>query len=117
MTQASLAAANAQAQNSMPAFGAAAPTFAVSTPTVVDVATDSTIVSAKPAVLLGIFINAALSAHALPIKDGANTLITLPASAAAGTYYPIPGARFGTSLIVDPNDAATGNITLFWLPA
>lgn len=85
------------------------------TPTVVDVATDSTTVSAGPAYLVGVYINTALSAHALPILDGAATKFTLPASAAAGTFYPIEGI-FATSLIVDPNDAATGNITVIWRP-
>jgi len=82
---------------------------------VVDVATDSTTILSAPAVVYGVYINTALSAHALPITDGATAKITIPASAAAGTTYSWPfGVRFRTSLIVDPNDAATGNITVFW---
>ena len=44
------------------------------------------------------------------------TVVTLPASAAAGSIYTFPGIRFETSLIVDPNDAATGSITVAYRP-
>jgi len=55
--------------------------------TVVNVATDSTEVSAAPALLFGIFVNTALSAHACLIVDGSTTILTLAASLAAGTNY------------------------------
>lgn len=82
---------------------------------VVDVADDSTtITTTGPVELLGVYINTVLSAHALPIKDGTVTKLTIPASAAAGTFYDFFGGKFLTSLVVDPNDSATGNVTLFW---
>lgn len=87
--------------------------------TVVDVAVNDTQVSAAPAHLIGVYVNTALSAHALPIKDGGTAgtaKVTLPASAAAGTFYDFKGMRFDTDLHVDPNDAATGNITVLWRP-
>lgn len=85
------------------------------TATVVDVATDSTTVSSSPAILYGVYVNTALSAHACPIQDNATDKITLVASLAAGSLLTFPtGLRFETSLIVNPNDAATGNITVFW---
>jgi len=78
---------------------------------------DSTTVSAAPAYLMGFYVNTALSAHALPILDGAATVLTLVASLAAGTMVTLPAAvRFETSLIVDPDNAATGSIVLFWRP-
>lgn len=83
---------------------------------VVDVATDSTTVYTGACRLGAIFINTALSAHALPIKDGSATVFTIPASAAAGVMYQFWGAKFHSSLIIDPNDAATGNITVMWDP-
>lgn len=83
---------------------------------VVDVSNDSTTVSSVPAILYGVYVNTALSAHALPITDGSTTVVTIPASSAAGTIITFPGIRFETSLIVDPNDAATGSITLAYLP-
>lgn len=81
---------------------------------VIDVATDSTTVFTGKCLLYGVYVNTALSAHALPFIDGSTTQITLPASLAAGQNLQFPGVRFDTSLIVDPNDAATGNITVFY---
>jgi hypothetical protein len=83
---------------------------------VVDVSVDSTTVYNGPALLFGIYVNTALSAHALPVTDAAVTVVTVPASATAGSMYPFPGIRFETTLIVNPNDAATGNITVAYRP-
>src|SRR5262245_41707472 len=84
---------------------------------VVDVADNSTTVSSAGVILYGIFVNTALSAHVLPILDGAATVLSLAASAAAGTnLWFDEGIPFPTSLIVDPNDAGTGSITLVWAP-
>ncbi len=84
---------------------------------VVDVADNSTTVSSAPAILYGIHVNTALSAHALPILDGSTTVLSLAASAAVGTnLWFVGGIPFNTSLIVDPNDAATGSVTLVWAP-
>lgn len=88
----------------------------ITKPAVVDVATDSTTVFTGRCYLYGVYINTALSAHALPIKDDTTTIVTLPASAAAGTHFPLPGIQFATSLVLDPNDAATGNVTLAYAP-
>ena len=79
---------------------------------VVAVADDTTTVYTGPCMLYGVYVNTVLSAQVLPIKDGTTTVITLPASAGAGTHYPIPGIRFETSLIVDPDNSATGNVTV-----
>lgn len=85
--------------------------------TVVDVADNSTTVSAAPAILYGIFVNTVLSAHTCPITDDVVTILTLVASAAAGTNLWFEnGIPFNTSLIVNPNDAATGSLTLVWAP-
>ncbi len=83
---------------------------------VVNVATDSTTISTAPAILYGVYVNTALSAHALPIVDSATTVVTIPASAAAGSIYTFPGIRFETSLIVDPDNSATGSITVAYRP-
>jgi hypothetical protein len=82
----------------------------------VNVATDSTTVSAAPALLFGVYVNTGLSAHTLPIQDNTTDVITIPASAAAGAIYSFPGIRFETSLIVNPNDAATGSVVLAYRP-
>lgn len=83
---------------------------------VVNVADNSTTVYDGPAILHGVYVNTALSAHALPIKDGSTTVVTLPASAGAGTLYHPFDIQFATSLIVDPDDSATGNVTVAYRP-
>lgn len=85
--------------------------------TIVDVAADSTTVTSKPAYLKAIIVNTALSAHALPIYDGTTVVYTLAASSAALTRAELDGIRMKSSIIVDPNDSATGNITVIWAPA
>lgn len=83
---------------------------------VVDVSTNSTTVYTGPVLLFGVYVNTALSAQALPIKDGATTVVSLAASAAVGTNVTFPGIKFDTSLVVDPDDAATGSVTVAYLP-
>lgn len=84
---------------------------------VVDVAADSITVYAGPCILYGVYVNTALSAHALPIQDNSTAIITLVASLAAGNSLQWPsGIRFETSLVVNPNDAATGNVTVLYRP-
>lgn len=83
---------------------------------VVNVADNSTTVYNGPALLFGVYVNTALSAHALPIVDGSTTVVSIAASAAVGTNITFPGIRFETSLIVDPNDAATGSVTVAYRP-
>ena len=81
---------------------------------VVDVSDNTTTVFDGPCDLYGVYVNTVLSAHALPIKDDTTTVVTVAASAAVGTYLVFPGVRFDTSLIVDPDDAATGNVTVMF---
>jgi hypothetical protein len=83
----------------------------------VNVADDSTTVHTGPCIYYGALVTTALSAQALPIMDGANTIDSFAASAAVGTYHGFNhGVRCATGLVVDPNDAATGNITVFYRP-
>jgi len=79
---------------------------------VVSVADNTTTVHDGPAILFGVYVNTVLSAHALPIEDGSTTVVSIAASAAVGTNTTFPGIRFDTSLIVNPNDAATGSVTV-----
>lgn len=83
---------------------------------VVDVSVDSTTVYNGPALLFGVYVNTALSAHALPIQDNTTTVVTIAASAAVGTNENFPGLRFETSLIVNPDNAATGSVTIAYRP-
>ena len=83
---------------------------------VVDIADDITTVYTGPCMLYGIYVNTVLSAHAVPIQDGTTAVITLISTLAAGTNLEFPGIRFETSLVVDPNNAGTGNITVIYRP-
>ena len=83
---------------------------------VVPVADDTTTVYTGPCMLYGIYVNTVLSTHVLPIKDGAVTVVSLPVDLAAGTSILYPGIRFETSLIVDPDNAATGDIVVAYRP-
>jgi hypothetical protein len=79
------------------------------------VATDSTTVYTGRCYLWGVYVNTVLSAHVLPIQNNATAVVTLPASLAAGTNIRFgAGILFDTSLVVDPDNAATGNITLIY---
>jgi hypothetical protein len=83
---------------------------------VVNVADNTTTVYDGPALLMGVYVNTALSAHALPIQDNATTVVSIAASSAVGTNTTFPGIMFETSLIVNPDDAATGSVTVAYRP-
>lgn len=83
---------------------------------VVDVSADSTTVYTGPCIYYGATVTTALSAHALPIQDGTAEIDAFAASAAVGTSHIHTGVRCNTSLVVDPNDAATGSITVYYRP-
>lgn len=74
---------------------------------------NSTTVYNGPCILAGIFVTEASSAHTCVIKDGSTTVLTLPVSIAVGTSYIYPGIKFSTSLVADPDDAATAGKAVF----
>ncbi len=79
---------------------------------VVSVTDNSTTVFTGPCILTGVYVNTTLSAHVLPITDGATTVVSLDSSTAVGTNVNFPSLRFNTSLIVNPDDAGTGSVTV-----
>ncbi len=79
---------------------------------VVSVTDDTTTVFTGPCTLHGIYVNTTLSAHVLPVTDGSTTVVSLDSSTAVGTNINFPGIRFETSLIVNPDDAGTGRVTV-----
>ena len=81
---------------------------------VVDLDTDLTVVASVPGMVVGLYVNVVLSAQDLLIKDGATTVFTIPASTAAGTFFDFKGVRFETDITVDPDDAATGSVTIIF---
>lgn len=87
--------------------------------TVVDLSADSTTVYAGPAFLMGVYVDVVLSAHACPIKDGTSTILNIPASTAVGAFSIGNSGcaiKFNTSLIIDPDNAATGTVVVYWRP-
>ena len=80
----------------------------------VDLSTDSTTVNSGAALVLGAIVTEAMSAHDCPIKDGSTTVLVIPASSAVGGSFSLEGVRFNTSLVVDPDNAATGRITVIY---
>ena len=82
---------------------------------VVDLSTDSTTVYGYPVILRGISVNVALSAHVVPITDGSTTQFQVPSSATVGQWVECGDSRMET-LVVDPDNAATGTITVVYKP-
>lgn len=84
---------------------------------VVDVATDSTTVYTGPCIYYGAVVTTVLSAHALPIQDGSNVIDSFAASSAVGSSHIWNhGLRCTTGIVVDPDNAATGRITIAYRP-
>jgi hypothetical protein len=79
----------------------------------VNLATDSTTVFSGPCLYFGYSVTTVLSAHACPIQDNATPIDALAASSAVGTSHFIPnGIKCETSLVVDPDNSATGVIAV-----
>ena len=87
------------------------------TPKVVDISNNITTVATGAVIVRGYYVNTVLSAHACNINNGATTLFIIPASTTAGTVVEFAtddGIIFDTNLIIDPDDAGTGSITIFY---
>ena len=85
---------------------------------VVDLSTDSTTITSAPALLRGISIQTANSAQAVPVKNGASgtTVFTIPASSSGGIWYECGDARMELGITIDPDNSATGTISVVWKP-
>ena len=90
---------------------------AVSSP----LAPNTTQIQNGPCRLFGVYVNTVLSGHTVAIQNyttaesplpTAVTLVTLPASMAAGTSVQYPGIEFSKGMRVVPNISGTGSITL-----
>lgn len=71
-----------------------------------------TTVNDAPTLVKGVYVNDTLSAHQVLIKDGTMTMYKIPASTTAGTRIDFGPTQFDTSLVIDPDDSATGTITI-----
>ncbi len=85
---------------------------------IVDLSNDQTVIHTGRAYLGNIWVRTALSAHDCPIQDDTEAIVTVPSGSAANTAITYAkDTLFRTSLVVDPNDAATGEIIVQWRPA
>ena len=87
------------------------------TPQAIDLSDNISTVSPTSVIVRGYYVNTTISAHVTNIDDGATTIFKIPASLAAGTVVEFAsdeGVIFATSLIIDPDDSATGNITILY---
>lgn len=97
---------------------AAEPVFQEATYSAQDTSNNVTTIYNGPCVYYGAIVTTALSAHVVLIQDGTGaTIDTFAASAAAGTNHLFPvGIRLDTSLVINPDDSSTGNMTVFYRP-
>jgi hypothetical protein len=82
---------------------------------VVDLSTDSTIVFAGSAQLVGVHIHTTISAQNCPFTDNAVSVFQIPASASTGEWYEAGNMKFVTDLTVDPDNSATGTIVVVYI--
>jgi hypothetical protein len=87
--------------------------------TSVDLTANSTTVYTGECYVKAIHVSVGVSATLTLIKDDTTTVFGLASAAPAGTtlFLGDTGVKFATSLIVDPDDAATGTITVIWRKA
>jgi hypothetical protein len=84
-----------------------------------DLSNNDTEVYGGPCQLVGVHVHTALSAHACPLKDGGTSgteWFSIPASSPAGTWIEAGGMVFSSTLHIDPNDSATGQVTIVYTP-
>jgi hypothetical protein len=82
----------------------------------VDAADDLTTLSTGRAIVYSITVTTVLSAHALRFENSAGTAFAvLPASAEVGSQLAWAGLEVD-GLVVDPDNAATGEVVVEWAP-
>lgn len=82
---------------------------------VVDLSDNSTTVTTRRAMLRGVYINTTTSA-ATVISTGATTVFTIPTGAIAGQTIAFGDVVLDSGIVIDPDDAATGSITVIYKP-
>ena len=85
---------------------------------VVDLSNDSTAVTQYDTILRGVHVQGTTSAQACPIKNGSGgtTIFSIPASSVAGIWYECGDTRMDKGIFVDPDNSATGTITVVYKP-
>ncbi len=82
----------------------------------IDLATDaSTTVYPGPALLCNVWLSTTVGTEAATIDDNTTAKITLPLALPIGSHQ-FNGARFDTSLVLNPGTTSTGTIMLEYRP-
>lgn len=86
----------------------------------VDLSDNDTTIYTGDGRLLGYFVSVIGSAHVVPILDAAAEIMSLVATVPVSSVYmplgPPEGIEFLTSLVIDPDDSASGIVTFFYQP-
>jgi CRISPR/Cas system CSM-associated protein Csm3 (group 7 of RAMP superfamily) len=83
----------------------------------VDLSNDVTTITTVPCLIGAWEVTTVLSANACPIVDDTTTVLAIPASSAVGAFRELRRPiRTAKNLIVDPDNAATGVVTLSYRP-
>jgi len=86
------------------------------TSAIIDLSSDaSTTVYNGPAILNWAYLSVTIGTEAATIDDNTTAKLNLPVSLAVGVH-PFKGARFDTSLVVNPGTTSTGTLTLCYRP-
>lgn len=64
--------------------------------------------------LRGVLVRTGLSAHEVVIKDDTTEIAVVPASSGVGTWIECGDMPFDTSLVIDPDDSSTGDVTVVY---
>jgi len=82
----------------------------------VDLTDNSTVVYTGRCMLRSLIVAADISAHDVVVEDTGTTVAGIAASSAAGTVVDCGDLLCLTGITVDPNDAATGTVTVVYKP-
>lgn len=83
----------------------------------VDVSNTPVTVASISSLVHGVHIDTTLSANDVVLYDGDNPVFTIPGGSVAGTRFTLsgePGVGFKNSVVVIPDGAGTGQLTLFY---
>jgi len=96
---------------------AAEAVFQEATYSVQDVSNNVTTIYGHPCIYYGAVVTTVLSAAVVVIQDGSAVIDAFAASSAVGTGHFLPaGIRCDTSLVINPDDASTGIMTVYYRP-
>ena len=75
--------------------------------------TDTT-VSTTRTIVRGVYVSTTLSSQAVVLKSGSTTICSIPGGTFGGTWIPLGDVAFTSGLVVSPNAAATGDLTVVY---